>query len=65
MLLALIMLTSLDGSPVWVESEFVQVVRPATTQCHGAHGGVIRVGGYVLCVKETPEQIQEKLRNAR
>jgi len=62
MILALVMLTALDGSPVWIESEFVQVIRPAQKQCHTTHGGVIRVGGYVLCVKETPEEIEQKMR---
>jgi len=62
--LALIMLTALDGSPVWVESTAVQVIRPSTAHCKSGHGAAIRVTSMALCVRETPEQIQEKLRKA-
>ena len=62
--LALIMLTSLDGSPVWVESNHVIILRHATSDCKSKTGSGILVGTTKLCVRETPEQIQEKLRKA-
>lgn len=67
MLLALIMLTSLDGSPIWVESNQVQIVRPATQQCKSLHGSGIQVGTVAVCVRETPDQIRKTLEgvNAR
>lgn len=64
MMLMLIMLTSLDGSPIWVESSQVQIIRPATQQCQSMNGSGIQVGTVALCVRETPEQIQEKLLRA-
>lgn len=64
MLLALIMLTSLDGSPIWVESKQVQIIRPATQQCQVQNGSGVQVGSVALCVRETPDQIREKLKAA-
>jgi hypothetical protein len=65
MLLALIILTSLDGSHVWVESTAVQIIRRHTQECKHGHGSVIRVTGAALCVRETPEQIKEKIERAK
>jgi hypothetical protein len=59
-----ILLTSTNGDPVWVESTSVDIIRTHTVQCHEKHGAVIRIGATTLCVKETPDQIQEKIRNA-
>jgi hypothetical protein len=61
MLLALIMLTTLDGSPVWVESSAIIVIRPSISQCHAAHGAAIRVGANAFCVRETPDEIRRKI----
>ncbi len=58
---ALVMLTSLDGSPVWIESSAVTMIRPAITQCHVSHGAALRVGATAICVRETPAQIRDKL----
>lgn len=65
MLLALIMLTSLDGSPIWVESSAVVIIRPAISQCKEQIGAGIRVGTTALCVRETPDQIRQKLENVK
>jgi len=63
--LALIMLTALDGTPVWVESTAVQVIRPSTAHCKSGHGAAIRVTSMALCVRETPEEIRVKLKDAK
>jgi hypothetical protein len=60
-----ILLTQLDGSPIWVESSAVQIIRPATKQCQTAIGAGIRVGATTLCVRETPEEIERKIKNAK
>jgi len=63
--LALVMLTALDGTPVWVESTAVQVIRPSTAHCKSGHGAAIRVTSMALCVRETPEEIRVKLKDAK
>lgn len=68
MLFALIMLTSLDGSPVWVESEQIIIIRPAKQQqqlCKEGVGAGIYVGTKAFCVLETPEQIHQKIRESK
>jgi hypothetical protein len=62
--LALILLTSIDGKPVWVESTAVVVIRTQSHECQSGHGSVIRVGANALCVRETPDQIREAIKNA-
>jgi len=64
MLLAFIILTSLDGSPIYVESNQVQIIRQATKQCHSARGSGVQIGSVSLCVRETPDQIREKVQKA-
>jgi hypothetical protein len=64
-LFALIMLTALDGRSVWVESTAVQIIRTHSAECGAGTGAVIRVGPSALCVKETPEEIREKIRDAQ
>jgi len=59
------MLTALDGTPVWVESTAVQVIRPSTAHCKSGHGAAIRVTSMALCVRETPEEIRVKLKDAK
>ena len=67
MLLALIMLTQLDGNPVWIESSAIVIVKQSHTglkperQCATNAGAAIRVGSLGLCVKETPELIRKKI----
>lgn len=67
MLLALILLTQLDGNPIWVESTSIVIVKQSQTghsphrQCHTPAGAAIRVGTMGLCVKETPDVIRSKI----
>jgi uncharacterized protein YlzI (FlbEa/FlbD family) len=64
--LVFILLTQLDGSPIWVESTAITIIRPPTKECHHAHGSALATqGGRALCVKESPEQIQTKVRENR
>jgi hypothetical protein len=63
--LVFILLTQLDGSPIWVESNAITIMRQSTRECHSAHGAAIAVAGRALCVKETPEQIQTRVRENR
>ena len=65
MLLALIMLTQLDGSPVWVESTQVQIIKVHDNQCGPTAKSIIRVQATTLCIKETPEVVRHKIENAR
>jgi hypothetical protein len=65
LLIALIMLTSLDGSPIWVESTQVQVIRIRSAECGAGAGAVIRIGQTTLCVKETTDEIRDKIRDAQ
>jgi hypothetical protein len=64
MLLALIMLTQLDGHPIWVESTAIIAVKPASGQCNKPSNAGIRLGTINLCVLETPGQIRELIYNA-
>lgn len=63
-MLALILLTSLDGKPIWVESSAVVIIRTQSHECQDGHGSVIRVGSNALCVREKPDQIRELIYNA-
>ena len=64
-LIALIILTQLDGHPIRVDSERIEIIRGAhtgsTEGCKSGHGGAIRVAGRGFCVKETPEEICAKI----
>ena len=64
MILALIMLTLLDGKPVYVESSAIYIIRGDHTLCTTA-STAISVGGKGLCVKETPEQIKGKIEGVK
>jgi hypothetical protein len=63
-LFALMLLTALDGKPVWVESTAVVIIRTQSHDCAQGHGSVILVGARGLCVRETPDQIRELIKNA-
>lgn len=65
MLLALIMFTQLDGSPVWVESSQVQIIRVHGNECGHSARSVIRVVSTTLCIKEPPDVVRSKIENAR
>jgi hypothetical protein len=62
MMFALMLLTALDGKPVWVESTAVVIIRTQSHECQSGHGSVIRVGNNALCVRETPDEIRAKIR---
>jgi hypothetical protein len=64
MLFALMLLTALDGKPVWVESTAVVIIRTQSNECQKGHGSVIRVGSMGLCVRETPDEIRAKIKDA-
>ena len=59
-LLSLIMLTTLDNNPVWVESTQVVIVRHSL-DCHGKATAIF-VGGKALCVKESMDDVREKIK---
>ncbi len=63
----LIMLTQLDGRPIWVESTAIIAVKPAheAGQCHHPYGAAVRVGTTNLCVKETTDEIRQRVRDAK
>jgi uncharacterized protein YlzI (FlbEa/FlbD family) len=65
LLLSLIVLTSLDGSPIWVEATQVQIIRIRSAECGAGAGAVIRIGQTTLCVKETTDEIRDKIRDAQ
>lgn len=60
---ALILLTSLDGKPVWVESTQVIIVRHSLDCAHGQATAVM-IQSKALCVKETIDEIRDKVRKA-
>jgi hypothetical protein len=64
LVLALILLTSIDGKPIWVESTAVVIIRTQSHECQTGHGSAILVGARGLCVRETPDQIREAIKNA-
>ena len=66
-LIALIMLTQLDGSPVWVESTHVQIIKtkPAQHECGPSVGSIVAIGSRVMCVKEKSEQVREKIEGGK
>lgn len=64
-LTALILLTLLDGGPVWVEATAITIIREAHEQCSLPTATAIRItGSGGLCVQETADQVREKIRNA-
>jgi hypothetical protein len=62
--LALIMLTQLHGGPIWVESDYITMVRPAANECKGG-GSTVRVFEVAVCVKETPDEVFVKIRSRK
>ena len=61
MLPALILLTQLDGKPVWVESTQVVIVRKSLDCAHGEATALL-AGGKALCVREPVEEVREKIK---
>lgn len=62
---SLILLTQLDGSPVWVESTQVQIIRVRGSECGPGVGSVIAVGTRVLCIKEKSDEVRQKIEGTR
>lgn len=60
-LLSLIMLTTLDGKPVWVESTQVIVVRHSLDCAHG-NATAVMIQSKALCVKESIDEVREKIK---
>ena len=60
-LLALILLTTLDDKPVWVESSQVNIVRRSLDCAHGQATAIL-VAGKPLCVKETIDEVRDKVK---
>lgn len=63
--LSLILLTQLDGSPVWVESTQVQIIRIRGSECGPGVGSVVLVGSRALCVKEKSDEVRERIEKAK
>ena len=65
MLLALIMLTQLDGSPIYIEHSAIYVVNPSEAgkhrQCPPDAGTVIVVGTRGLCLRESVDEVCDKI----
>ena len=60
---ALVLLTTPDGKPVWIETEHIVSVRRNHTHCAPNSNALLRLdSNSSLCVIETPEQIYEKER---
>lgn len=56
-ILALILLTQLDGSDIRVEHSQVYILKKSKQQCPITAGAMIGIGPRDLCVKETEEYI--------
>jgi hypothetical protein len=63
-LLSLIVLSGLDGSPIWVESTQIIIIRIHSKECGPGAGAVIRVGPNALCVRESESVIRRKVYEA-
>ena len=58
MLPVVIVLTTPNGQPVWIETEHVQTIRPDHGACHHHAKSVMQFeSGHTLCVMEAPEDI--------
>jgi hypothetical protein len=56
-------LTAPDGRPITLDLSTGLVIVPITGQAHCAHGSnaVVTLGTKTICVRETPEQIRNKI----
>jgi hypothetical protein len=64
-LLTLLTLTAPDGRPITLDLTTGLVIVPITSQAHCAHGShaVVTLGSKTICVRETPEEIEEKMKH--
>jgi hypothetical protein len=60
--LAVILLTTPDGKPIWVETEHIRTIRPDHDGgCPPRSSAIIRFDqGSTLCVMEKPSEITDK-----
>jgi hypothetical protein len=56
-------LTAPDGRPITLDLSTGMVIVPLTSEQHCAHGShaVVTLGSKTICVRETPEQIRNKI----
>lgn len=64
-LFAFIVLTALDGTPLYVETSQIAIMRDSHSQCQGRQATALRIAGRGLCVVESPEAILKKIRDAK
>jgi uncharacterized protein YlzI (FlbEa/FlbD family) len=62
LLFGLIMLTQPGGNVIWIDTHHLAIIK---THCQGKPGSVIAVGGRELCVRETPDEIRQKIREVK
>ena len=61
-LFLVIMLTTPDGTPIWIEVEHIQSIRASGPHCHGHSSAVVRFdNGSILCVIERPEEVIDRI----
>jgi uncharacterized protein YlzI (FlbEa/FlbD family) len=57
-----ILLTTPDGQPIWIESRHIQSIRSPDHHCPDRSSAVIRFdNGGTLCVMEKPSEISDKV----
>jgi hypothetical protein len=60
--LTVILLTTPDGKPIWVESFHIRTIRPDHNGCPPRSSSVIKFDqGSTLCVMEKPSEIDDKV----
>jgi uncharacterized protein YlzI (FlbEa/FlbD family) len=61
-LFVVILLTTLDGHPIWIESKHIQSIRAPDGHCAPRSSAFIRFdNGGTLCVMEKPSEIFDKV----
>jgi hypothetical protein len=63
-LATLLTLTSPDGRPITLDLSTGMVIVPLTSESHCARGShaVVTLGTKTICVRETPEEIEKRIR---
>jgi len=61
-LFVVIMLTTPDGQPIWVESKHINTVRLPDHHCPPRSQALIRLDQGSLCVMEKPSEISDKVK---
>jgi hypothetical protein len=62
-ILSVLTLTAPDGRPITFDLTTGMVIVPVSNEAHCAHGShaVVTLGAKTICVRETPEQIRNKI----